>query len=247
VGGCRDRPLRRRISRALAGLTLRLSNGVLVRDEGSAQLARAIRGRVDGVIPDPALLLTAPDRAATDELAIVVRPPIAGSGSDEDEERVLVQALADCADSERPTRILTFAGDRDRAFANAIADAVAQRGRPRPQIEELAPVPRAGLDRLARCGVVVSIRLHGMILAAVAGRPFVAIAYDAKVRGVADELNAADLVVEPRSLAAGTLQAALERAVEPTTQRRIALRMTEIRQRRAQTSVVIGHVIRGEP
>jgi polysaccharide pyruvyl transferase WcaK-like protein len=71
-----------------------------------------------------------------------------------------------------------------------------------------------------------------MILAAVAGRPFVAVAYDQKVRGVAIELDAADQVVALDALTTATLSAAIDRAGDPARQRRVAVRLAALRDRR---------------
>jgi polysaccharide pyruvyl transferase CsaB len=249
-------PLRRGSSRRLAALALRLSHLVLVRDESSAALAREIGGRVDGVIPDPALFLAPPawpaslaspaSAAAEEGLAVVVREPISDPAAADRLVRVLADLLAEAAAAGRPASILTFAGARDRAIAIRIADAVGERGHPRPRIDELAPDHRAALDRLAQASLVVTVRLHGMILAAVAARPFVAVAYDPKVQGVAGELDAADLVIPLETLTAATLDAGIERAGDPARRGRIAARVAALRERRGGIGAEIGTALRGE-
>jgi polysaccharide pyruvyl transferase CsaB len=244
-------PLRRRVSRWLAGLILRLSHGVFVRDQASATLVRAIGARVDGVMPDPALFLPPPDSSpeppGPPELAVVVRAPIVNGSAEDQLHLVLVELLTGAAAAGRQASILTFAGERDRAFATRVATEVGRGGLPRPTIEELLPDHRAGLARIARAGLIVTVRLHGMILAAVAGRPFVAVAYDQKVRGVAIELDAADQVVGLESLTTAALDAAIERAGDGAARLRIGTRLTELRDRRASLSAAIERALRGSP
>ncbi len=240
-------PLRRDPSRRLAALALRLSHLVLVRDEASAALAREIGGRVDGVIPDPALFLASPASPADREaLAVVVREPLSDPSAGDRLVRALVDLLAEAAAAGRPASILTFAGARDRAVATRIADAVGELGHPRPPIDELSPDHRVALRRLAGASLVVTVRLHGMILAAVAARPFVAVAYDPKVQGVAGELDAADLVVALETVTAATLNAGIERADDFERQQRVAARVAALRERRGGIGADIGNALRGE-
>lgn len=226
-------PLRHRVFRWLAGLALRVSNTVLVRDESSAALALAIGGRVDGVMPDPALFLDPP--AATlpgDRLAVVVRAPTRERSSLADQ---LSEALAGLiAADRRPATVYTFAGERDGAFASAIVDTAAKLGAVRTSFEALSADPYAGLCRLAGASAVVSVRLHGMLLAAIAGRPFVAVGYDDKVFSVAAELDATSCVVPLAEVTADRLAATLAVAESDVERQRVAARVSVLRARGAE-------------
>lgn len=213
-------PLRRRPSRVLAGLALRLSTLVLARDAASAALAREIGGRVDGVMPDPAIFLEAapPAEAKSGRLAVVVRAPI----RDDAAARRLGDALAAFIAAEHAagwsSEVLTFGGPRDAAFAASVAGHSAA-------VRALGPDPEAALRILAGFEAIVTVRLHGMLLAAVQGVPFVAIGYDDKISGIASELNAAELVEPLASVSAGALHERLRRAESPETRGRIAARV----------------------
>ena len=228
-------PLHRRLFRGLASVTLRLSKLVLVRDRASEAMVRRIGGRVDGVIPDPALFLSAPPSEPGEGLAVVVRPLLSSDCAQADRLRdALAGLIAEAASRGRQTVVLTFAGPRDTEFATAVVDSARDKGAVDTTMKELAPDPVLGLRCLAAAEAVVSVRLHGMLLAAVAGRPFVVIGYDDKIAAVAAELDAADLVV-PLGLAdTATLLGALAHAEEPATRKRVAARVKALRARRAE-------------
>jgi polysaccharide pyruvyl transferase CsaB len=231
-------PLRRRVFRWLAGLALRVSNMVLVRDESSASLARAIGGRVDGVMPDPALFLDPPAGILPeDRLAVVVRAPTRERSS-------LTQQLGDAlagliARDPRPATVYTFAGERDRDFARSVVDAAVRLGAARTSYEALGPDPYTGLSRLAAASAVVSVRLHGMLLAAIAGRPVVAVGYDDKVFSLAAELGAASCVVPLAEVTADRLAATLAVAESDPERERVAAHVSALRVRRAEVAATL--------
>ena len=219
-------PLRRGPFRSLAAFTLRRSKLVLVRDSASEALVRRIGGRVDGVIPDPALFLPAPPSERGEGLAVVVRRPLDPDAAQADRLRdALAGLIAGSASQGRSSVVLTFAGPRDTEFATAVVDSARAMGAVDTTIEELAPDPELALRSLAATEAVVTVRLHGMLLAAVVGRPFAVVGYDEKIAAVAAELDAADLVV-PLGLAdSATLLAALARAEAPEARKRVAARV----------------------
>jgi len=232
-------PLRRAPFRLLTALALRLSHAVLVRDQGSDLLARSLGAPPRAIIPDPAFFLAPPDdgpvakpvRDGAGPLGLIVRAPLAGTAGGGG----LPEALADVAsrawaERRQATLILTFAGARDDAFAADLAARVESRGVP-VAIESLPPDPGTAMTRLGACGAIVTVRLHGMILAAVADVPCVAVAYDTKVAGVAGELGSDDLVVALDECDGTALHGALARAQEPGRQARVAARLNALRSR----------------
>jgi polysaccharide pyruvyl transferase WcaK-like protein len=228
-------PLHRRLFRGLAAVTLRLSKLVLVRDRASEATVYRIGGRVDGVIPDPALFLPVPPPGPGKDLAVVVRPPLNPDCAQTDRLRdALAGLIAEVASGGRRAAVLTFAGLRDREFATSVVEAARDRGAVDTTMEELAPDPALGLRRLAASEAVVTVRLHGMLLAAVAGRPFVVVGYDDKISAVAAELDAADLVVPLELADTATLLGALARAEEPGTRKRVEARVEVLRARRIE-------------
>jgi polysaccharide pyruvyl transferase WcaK-like protein len=224
-------PLRRPIFRRLAALALRLSSLVLVRDAASEALVRSIGGRVDAVMPDPAIFLEPATLtpSAAHAIAVVVRGTIDGGPN----EARLLDALAGCIAAEagrgRNAELLTFAGERDARVAAALADRVAGLRVARPSIRALPPIPSAALETLAAFEAVVSVRLHGVLLAAIQDRPFVAIGYDDKIAGLAAELHASDLVEPLETADASSIEARLRRAEDPDSRARVRARLGELR------------------
>jgi polysaccharide pyruvyl transferase WcaK-like protein len=218
-------PIRRRPLRWLARLGACAASPVLVRDAQSvAILGAAGRPRV---IPDPSLFNRRPARTDEGTVGLVVRAPTAADAADEPR---LVEALVELADllAERDTRtmLLTMGGAADDAFLARLKEAFGSRGRLMPPIEALGPDPWMALDRLARLHAVVAVRLHGVLLAVLAGVPVVPISYDAKVQMAAERLGLAEQTVPLHAVDASTLLAQLDAAGRPgvraETERRLA-------------------------
>ncbi|MGQ0608109.1 MAG: polysaccharide pyruvyl transferase family protein [Chloroflexota bacterium] len=215
-------PIRRGWLRWLARLAARASTLVLVRDRSSAELLGSPQ-RV-GVIPDPSLFNPPPasSRQGT-ELGIIVRAP---TSTDANRRNELVEALATAAAAAvnrgvHPV-ILTMAGEADRAFADAVAHALGRDDRGDVHREHLGPTPAAALHRLAGFSGLIAVRLHGLLLGALAGVPTVPIAYDDKVRVAADRLGLGDLVVPLAGVQAADLLDRLDAAA--SDERRAAVR-----------------------
>lgn len=222
-------PIRRGPWRPLARLAARLSHIVLVRDEAGARLLGGPSRRIR-VIPDPALFLDAPRRRAPgDVLGMIVRPPVEDR---EPEITRLVETLAAFAAAGRAAglrpHLLMMAQTVDAAFANRVADRLARDG-DRPAVDALPTTPSEALQRVAELRAVVSVRLHGVFLSAIAGVPCVPIGYDIKVAAAADRLGLADLVVDPAQPVDGEAAAMLSAAMEPTRSRLVAGRVSAMR------------------
>jgi polysaccharide pyruvyl transferase WcaK-like protein len=233
-------PIRRRWLRALARLAARISQLVLVRDDESVAELGAPAGVT--VIPDPALFLDAPPAGeAANELVLIVRAP---TGADAHGAAQLIEALAESGAAAeraglRPV-LVTMAGPRDEPFAASVRDASKRCGIDAPAVEALGPTPEAALARLSRCAAVITIRLHGLLLAALADVPAVAIAYDAKVRLAAERLGLADVVVPLIEVSDGRLMDRLETA---RSGKRRAIVRSRVAELRAQREMVVARLI----
>ncbi len=231
-------PIRRGWLRAVARLAARMSHVVLVRDdESAALLGRSVRV---GVVSDPAVFNDPPDPRRGDELGVVVRAP---TPSGQGHRARLVEALAAtavaaAADGMRPV-ILTMGGPRDDPFAEEVRAATAAMGLSGVASEPLGPTPAAALDRLSCLSAAVTVRLHGLVLAALADVPAVAIAYDAKVGLAAERLGLGDLVVPLETVSGPTLSALVRSAT--TDARRLALRdrVAQLRDERAAVAAMV--------
>ena len=225
-------PIRRRPWRWLARLAARLSDRILVRDPSSAALLGGQSERVR-VIPDPAVFVAVPARRLPEPvLGLIVRGPV--DGADEPQVTNLVELLAALATAGRgaglETRLLMMAPEADRAFAERVADRLARDGE-RPSIDALGPTPGELWRQLGGLEAAGSIRLHGLLLAALAGVPCVPVAYDAKVTHAATALGLGDLVIDPGDDAGATAAGRLAAARAPERTRAVAQRVAELRGR----------------
>ena len=214
-------PLRSRWTRWLAGRTLRLASLVTVRDPGSARLAGAIApGVAVRQVPDPAFLLRAPQPRDRAGIGFVVRAPAPRDAAAAPALAALLgETLAAAAQDVARVSILTFGGRQDLPFAEQVASAARRALGPsrsagdpaRVPIEQLPPDPTAVLARLASLEALLTVRLHGLILGAIAGTPSLPIAYDPKVSAAAEQLGIGDLCVALDDVPGETPAAMLQR------------------------------------
>lgn len=215
-------PIRRRGLRWLARLAARASTLVLVRDSASAGLLGSPPGV--RIIPDPSLFNSPPASAPQrGELGVIVRAPMSTDSLHSNELIKAITTAAVAADARGSrTVILTMAGETDRTFADATIGALERAGLHDVGRGALGPTPTAALEHLAGMSGLITVRLHGLLLGALAGVPTVPIAYDDKVHAAADRLDIGDIVVP----LAGVLDADLIERLEiaGTDERRAALR-----------------------
>ncbi len=190
-------PIRRRAWRWLARLAARLSHVVLVRDAQSARLLGG--GPRIRIVPDMAFFSRRPEpKERSRVLALIVRPPVRDRPDAGARLRgVLVELAAAGAAGGLEPRLELMAPSADGPFAAEVADAIAARIGRRPRIEPLGATPGEALERIAGWEAVASVRLHGLILASLAGVPCLPIAYDPKVISIADQLGVGDAVIDP--------------------------------------------------
>ena len=175
----------RRVNKALKGVDC------FFRDEGSLEYGRRIGLNVK-YGADPALLLQAPPVEREPNMVVLV--PKYGT--------------------ETANANLLKLAERLRVDGYEVVVLALQPGFDEPVLEkfssftrEIAWDPRRVIYLLAQASYVVSIRLHGAILAAGAGTPFAGIAYDPKVAGFCRDAGAVcvDMPGDPAVLASAVL------------------------------------------
>lgn len=210
-------PLHGRLARWLVRRVADRLDLISVRDPDSADLLRRIgvrRPRVH-ITADPVLAWqpgasgeTAPPLAAVhDALVISVRPWPGGETH--------LRAVAGAAD--RAVRdwgmtpvLLPFAAGADMSACRMVREFMAEGER----AVILPDLPPAGVyQAVASAGLVLGMRLHSLILAAMAGVPFVGLAYDPKVASFLRSLALEDLLC-PLEADAETIWRALQLARE---------------------------------
>ncbi len=173
-------PLRRRRSRLLVRWLLSLATAISWRDPASTQLARYWGLRcLEG--SDPVWgLEPRPWHGGGGPIVVCWRP---ASQLDRQGWRPYLEALDElAAASGRPVHWLPFHRGQDRELLAWLDQQglVPQRLR---QASELLTVedPQAAMAHFQGAGLVIAMRLHGLILAALAGSPCAALSYDPKV------------------------------------------------------------------
>jgi polysaccharide pyruvyl transferase CsaB len=181
-------PLRRRRSRLLVRALLPLVQGIRWRDRASAELAENL-GRRDAFGSDPVWASPSEQwRGSGGPIMVCFRPtPLLTPEA----WRPYLQALAALAESgDRPVIWLPFHGDQDQTLfallerAGVMPEALRSRSR-----QVTAQTPREARAMFATAGLVIAMRLHGLILAAVSGAPVAALSYDPKVEAAAADLG----------------------------------------------------------
>ncbi len=191
-------PLRRRRSRALVRALLACTSACSWRDDDSALLARqlgwrpaitqqATPGSDAGVGSDP--VWTLPPRRWQGHggpLVLCFRPTAQLQGQ---AWRPWLEAIEQLA-PDRPVIWLPFHAGQDRGLLEQLRQqqllpsSLAERSR-----EVQVHTPAEAMDLCAASGLVLAMRLHGLILAAVSGAPVAALSYDPKVQAAAQALG----------------------------------------------------------
>ncbi|MFN9545992.1 MAG: polysaccharide pyruvyl transferase CsaB [Cyanobacteriota bacterium] len=183
-------PLRRPISRLLVRCVLPLATAITWRDRASGQLAERLGCRRHAVGSDAvwAFPRQNPWNGEGGPIVLCWRPlqELEPNGW-----TPYLQALAALVEgSEREVIWLPFHREQDQGLlqllhqAGLVPRSVAERSR-----EVELDTPDQAMPFFARSGLVVAMRLHGLILAAVAGSPVAAISYDPKVAAAARALE----------------------------------------------------------
>lgn len=181
-------PLRRRRSRALVRGLLPLVQAASWRDRGSAQQA-ARWGCPGPVAGDPVWALPGAQwHGRGGPLVVCFRPTAQLQGQ---QWRPYLDALGQLAERhQRQVIWLPLHRQQDTGLLErlrrqgVLPPALAARSR-----EVIAERPREVIAMAADAGLVVAMRLHGLILAAIGGAPCAALSYDPKVAAAAEQLG----------------------------------------------------------
>lgn len=223
-------PLRRRRSRLLTRLLLHQVSGISWRDAASAGLAAgwgiaAAQGSdpVWGLSPLPWQGLGGP-------IVLCWRPV---DQLDDAGWRLLLTALEQLAERvDRPVHWLPFHQHQDRDLLAELQrrGLMGEALRRRSVVVEAA-TPEQAMQHFQGASLVVAMRLHGLILAALAGSPCAALSYDPKVAAAAGALGCpcldlGGLAADPPPISVETLAASWEPLVDhpPDPARREQLR-----------------------
>lgn len=185
-------PLRRRRSRALVRQLLRMATAISWRDEASASLAAELvagRGATSLLGSDPVWGLP-PRRWLGRGGPIVVcwRPTPLLQGQ---RWKPYLKALDSLSSSgDRPVHWLPFHGDQDLSLYDELrSQGLISAGLQGRSLQLRVDDPDEALDRFSGAGLVLAMRLHALILAALAGAPVAALSYDPKVSAAAAGLG----------------------------------------------------------
>jgi polysaccharide pyruvyl transferase WcaK-like protein len=164
---------KRAVARALRGVP------VAVRDKASQRLLADL-GIEAALTADAALLLELPQQAIQPDAPVLLIPR---AGYPEITSALLGVAKALVATGQPVAAMPIQAGEDGPCLEDMKAQLPAlQLWRPQ--------APQEALEHVARARYVVSGRLHGLIFAALAGRPFSGLVYDPKVAAFLDESGA---------------------------------------------------------
>jgi len=196
-------PLRRRRSRLLVRTVLPFANAISWRDQASASLASA--WGVEGLVaPDPVWDLPLQHwRGSLGPLVVCFRPTHHLTGQ---AWAPYLDALSSLAvKANREVLWLAFHGEQDRGLLAQLGSEGLLSAELQRRSREVVPShPREAMAVFASAGLVLSMRLHGLILAALSGSPTVALSYDPKVdaaaKGIGCPCQPLDRPVEAQSL-----------------------------------------------
>lgn len=223
-------PLRRRRSRLLTRLLLHQVSGISWRDAASARLAQGW-GIAAAQGSDPVWGLSPlPWRGLGGPIVLCWRPV---DQLDDAGWRLLLTALEQLAERvDRPVHWLPFHQHQDRDLLaqlqrrGLLGEALGHRS-----VVVVAATPEQAMQQFQGASVVVAMRLHGLILAALAGSPCAALSYDPKVAAAAEALGCpcldlAQLAEDPAPTTAEALAASWQPLVDqpPDPTRREQLR-----------------------
>ncbi|HEV3000732.1 MAG TPA: polysaccharide pyruvyl transferase family protein [Solirubrobacteraceae bacterium] len=193
-------PFYRRAGMVLVGLTARLAAVRTVRDEASAAALERLGVPDARVVADPVFSTPPPAPAARGSgrrILVAVRPwfhmdPDRGARRWAALRNALAEAIETTAAGGADVRLACLYLPEDEVAAREILARV--RGE-RAQLLARRLTWRDMLEECAAADAIVAMRYHALVAAALARRPAVAIAYEPKVRSLAEELGVP--IVEP--------------------------------------------------
>ncbi|QNI70337.1 polysaccharide pyruvyl transferase CsaB [Cyanobium sp. NS01] len=181
-------PLRRRRSRWLVRGLLPAITTVSWRDATSASLARRLGARAEPLVGADPVWSVAPEpwHGMGGPLVLCFRPTVHLKGEAWRPWLAALELLA----PERDVIWLPFHAVEDRGLlASLLSQGLLGSGLAARSRELCCDHPREAMAVCAGAGLVLAMRLHGLILAAAAGAPVAALSYDPKVSAAALSLD----------------------------------------------------------
>lgn len=204
--------------RALTALACRAADRVTVRDAASKDLLASIGVEPDRlqVTADPVFLVepsSVPQAEPSERLRIGVSVRPWGTGEWMPALAGALDMLAEKADAD--IRFIPFqTSDRDHENDVSTAGVVAGRMTHRSEIVEAPISIQELMSTVGECDLLIGMRYHSVILAALTATPVVALAYDPKVSHLMSEMGLAGYSLDIEALTAETIVAAADRAME---------------------------------
>lgn len=165
------------------------ARSVSARDSASQKLLSKISPRTAIInIPDPAFALAPPGPKHVHEVIVIVRRWF---HDDEDKLEAFNESLVATLKNEasKGSQIaflpLVSGAEDDISYALELSEMIGDSAK----VLDPPSSPANAISTLASARKVISMRLHGMILGSIAGRPIVPIAYSPKVKAIAEQLN----------------------------------------------------------
>ncbi|MER3536925.1 MAG: polysaccharide pyruvyl transferase CsaB [Thermus sp.] len=165
-----------RVQKALKGVPL------ILRDQASVEYAQSL-GLSATLGADPALLLRPPPVQKEKDWVLLI--PRFGEAYREGVKTLEKLAVRLAYERKEPMVLLMQPGLDDHLLEDKAFDTLFRYFR-----TEKTSDPRRVLYLVAQAEYVVSMRLHGLVLAAAAGTPFAGLSYDPKVAGFAKDADA---------------------------------------------------------
>lgn len=183
------------------------------------------------ILGDPGLSVRTAGSVAVDDGLVVISPAFTnGELWGESDERVfsaLAEMIADLVANDRRVAYLSCYPGDDRYIMEMMRKSKSM------DAEYVAAYAdhEAGVEILARAGVVVAERLHAAVVAAAVGTPFVGIEYRPKIRDFACSVDQEALVIRSDEIRADHLVRLVDEAAGPGTVGRITAAVDVYRDR----------------
>lgn len=238
-------PIRRRAWRWLAGGLVALSSLFAVRDARSFAVIRRISAAAHvRQVPDPAWFNEVPPSVVpTEGLGVVLRGPAPG-----EEARAgrlfdaIAEVIAARALTGSPVALVSMQADADGAAIVAVRERLEPRGL-KVEVVRLPLETSLAIGRLARFEAVVTVRLHGLLLAALADRPCLPLVYDPKVAAAAEQLGLGTIALPVAEVSSEAIIAGLARVSENATRGKVREHLREILEQRAELAAAIEGIL----
>ncbi len=182
-------PLRRRRSRLFVRALLPLVSACSWRDGASARLAASLGRKGDPIGSDPVWAFPAVSWSGQGGAIVLCwRPLPRGEPS---RWRPYLAALEGLVQrNDRPVIWLAFHGDQDGDLLGRLeGEGLIGENLRRCSLVRRPGDPAEALRSFQKAGLVLAMRLHGLILAALAGAPCAALSYDPKVAAAAETIG----------------------------------------------------------